>query len=189
METTTEVACRELIRHGDSVEYLPLPPFARPDFPVRVPDRSPIIGISANTVLRTCFRIGEALRVGAMCDGIRQDAVIELFARVKDSSREEGTTKQYFQFSDLFHDRPPFPEGVLENYKVTQMQAYESAELLGNDGKGRMVRCLGRLKRGPQSWMFHIVNIRPTDWEEIRWTKQIAGAGIESENQAGSREF
>jgi hypothetical protein len=39
-----------------------------------------------------------------------------------------------------------------------------------------MARCLGRLKRDPRNpaaWLFHIINIRETDWEEIRWTKRI----------------
>jgi hypothetical protein len=43
-----------------------------------------------------------------------------------------------------------------------------------------MVRCLGYLKRVVQGmgWTLHVFNIRQTDWEEIRSTKVVAGAGI-----------
>ena len=165
----------------ESDEYSPLKPFARPGFPSKVLDRSPITGISSNTILRTCFRIGEALREGALCEGLGQGAVIELFARVMDSSQDIIPSKLYFGFADLFHDRPPFMRGTLENNKISSLQETESRMLLGVDGPAPMVRCLGRLKRivaGPPGWMLYIINIRPTDWEEVRWTRQIAGAGM-----------
>ena len=164
----------------DSHEYQPLQPFARPEFPARTRDRSPITGVSAQTFLRVCFRIGEMFREGARCEALKQDAVIELFARVTFSSREPGTTKQHFQFADLFHDRPPFPNGVLANYKTSGLVESESKAFLGAD-EGTLARCLGRLKRDSKSatgWMMHIINIRITDWEEIRWTKRIVSAGL-----------
>lgn len=167
---------------AESDDYSPLKPFARPGFPAKVRDRSPITGVSSSIILRTCFRIGEALREGALCGGLEQDAVIELFARVKDSSYDIVTpSKLYYEFADLFHDRPPFIRGTLENNRISCMQETESRMLLGDNTPPPMVRCLGRLKRvisGPPGWMLYIVNIRPTDWEEVRWTKQIAGAGM-----------
>jgi hypothetical protein len=169
-----------LFSHFDKgVEYHPIPPFARPDFPSRVRDRSPIIGISSSSVLRTCFRIGEAIRAGSFCNSHNQDAVIELFARITSSTRESGTTRQHFQFADLFNDRPPFPKGILENYKIHALQETESRMLLDIDTPGRMVRCLGRVRRElpSKSWMIQIINIRPTDWEEVRWTKEISEQG------------
>jgi hypothetical protein len=161
--------------------YSPLKPFARPGFPSKVLDRSPITGVSSNIILRTCFRIGEALREGALCEGLGQHAVIELFARVMDSSQDMIPSKLYFEFSDLFHDRPPFIRGTLENNKISSLQETESRMLLGVNGTAPLIRCLGRLKRviaGPPGWMLYIINIRPTDWEEVRWTTQIAGAGM-----------
>jgi hypothetical protein len=93
--------------------------------------------------------------------------------------------KQHFQFKDLFHDRPPFQTGILENYKVCALQDTESRELLNEvggdrDDRGRMVRCLGRLKREVVGtrWVFHVMSIRTTDWEEVGWTKRVAGAGM-----------
>jgi hypothetical protein len=163
----------------DSHEYLPLPPFARPDFPALTRDGSPIVGVSARTFLRVCFRIGEMFNEGGRCDAMSQNAVIELFARVTSSSREPGTTKQHFQFADLWHDRPPFPSGVMANYKPSVLSETESRIFLGASG-GVMARCLGTLKRekSPNRWLLHITSIRPTDWEEIRWTKRIVSAGV-----------
>jgi len=38
-----------------------------------------------------------------------------------------------------------------------------------------MARALGRFKRDARNacWILHIINIRETDWEEIKWTKRI----------------
>jgi hypothetical protein len=171
----------------DSHEYKPLQPFARPDFPILACDRSPVTGVSAQPFLRVCFRIGEMFKEGARCEALKQDAVIELFARVTFSSREAGTNKQHFQFADLWHDRPPFPNGVLFNYRTSGLVESESKALLGAD-EGALARCLGRLKRDSKSetgWMLHIANIRMTDWEEIKWTKRIVSAGLVKSERAG----
>jgi hypothetical protein len=164
----------------DSHEYQPLRTFARPNFPVLIRDRSPINGVSAQTFLRVCFRIGEMFKEGARCEALKQGAVIELFAHVTFSSREPGTTKQHFQFADLWHDRPPFANGVLANYRTTDLAESESKAFLGAD-EGTMARCLGRLKRDSKNgtgWMLHITTIRTTDWEEIKWTKRVVSAGL-----------
>jgi hypothetical protein len=164
----------------DSHEYLKLKPFARPDFPSLVPDRCPVIGVSAQAFLRTCFRIGEMFKEGARRNALGQDVVIELFARVTFSSRDAGTTTQHFQFADLWHDRPPFPNGVLMNYRATGLAESESKVFIETDGE-KMARCLGRLKRDTKSnigWLLHIINIRTTDWEEILFTKNAVCRGL-----------
>jgi len=158
----------------DSHEYEPLEPFIRPPFPSLIMDRCPINGLSAQCFLRTCFRIGEMYQVGSKYNAEKLDAVIELFARVNFSSREPGTTKQHFQFMDLWHDRAPYPNGILESFRMTGLAESESSIfLLGNDKK--MARVLGRMKRDVKNacWFLQIINIRVTDWEEIRWTKRI----------------
>ena len=170
----------------DSHEYEPLNPFARPDFPVLVLDHSPVVGFSGQTYLRTCFRIGEMFKEGARCASLSHDAVIELFARVTFSSREPGSTKQHLQFADLWHDRPPYPNGLLANYKTTELADSESKVFLSENGK--MARCLGRFKRDVKNsvWVLHIINIRETDWEEIRWTKEIVSHGqVKTKNGLG----
>lgn len=159
----------------DSHEYEPLQPFVRPPFTSPVRDRCPVIGLSAQTLLRTCFRIGEMFQVGAKCNGSGLDAVIELFARVNFSSRESGTTKQHFQFLDLWHDRPPFPNGILASFKTTGLAESESKVFLLS-GEKKIARVLGKLKRDGKKgglWKLVIINIRETDWEEIRWTRRI----------------
>ena len=157
----------------DCHEYEPMQPFARPDFPGLVLDRSPVVGLSSQTYLRTCFRIGEMYKEGIRRASLGQDAVIELFCRVTFSSRELGSTKQHFQFSDLWHDRPPYSNGLLANYKTTELANSESKAFL--DDSGTMARCLGRFNRDLKNstWLLHIINIRETDWEEIRWTREV----------------
>ena len=78
-------------------------PFARPPFPKPIRDRSPILGLTNRAVLRTCFRIGEALNAAAVASRTNTDAVIELYARIIHSEREtDKGFKQFFQFADLF---------------------------------------------------------------------------------------
>ena len=159
----------------DRHEYERLQPFARPVFPSIIPDRSPVVGLSAHSFLRVCFRVGEMYKEGSRCNALGGDAIIELFARVGFSSREPGTIKQHFQFLDLWHDRPPIVTGILGNYKTTALAESESQVFLDGPG-GKMARCLGRLKRDSKSntgWVLNIINIRETDWEEISWTRRI----------------
>lgn len=164
----------------DSHEYEPLRPFARPDFPSLIRDRSPVVGLSPQTFLRVCFRVAEMLKEGARRNALQENAIIELFARVTHSSRESGTSEQHFQFADLWHDRPPFPSGLLANYRTPDLLQTESKVFIGA-GEAKMARCFGRLKRDAQSstgWLLDIISIRTTDWEEIRWTKRIVSAGL-----------
>lgn len=167
-------------------DHEPLQSFARPDFPDTVRDRCPVIGLSGQNFLRTCFKIGEMFKEGKRCSSFGQDAIIELFARVTFSSREAGTTKQYFVFADLWRDNPPFPEGMLMNYKTTGLADTESKAFV-DAGEPKMARCLGRLKRDAKNatgWLLHIITIRETDWEEIRYTKKAVCAGeIKSESK------
>ncbi|KAH6713859.1 hypothetical protein BKA61DRAFT_51695 [Leptodontidium sp. MPI-SDFR-AT-0119] len=171
----------------DSHDYEPLQPFARPDFPSLVLDRCPILGVTADSFLRVCFRVGELFREGARCNALKQDAVIELFARITFSSREPGTTKQHFQFADLWHDRPPFPNGILANYKTSGLAESESRAFIGAE-EHMMARCIGRLKKDTKNangWFIEIINIRPTDWEEVKWTKRIVSAGLVKSEKGG----
>lgn len=101
-----------------------LVPFARPAFPKKVRDRSPVIGISSSASMRTCFRIGELLNEAARCFAksmtpgharLNENTTFEFFARVTYSHREPGMSKiQHFQFRDLFKDQRPYPTGTLQ---------------------------------------------------------------------------
>jgi hypothetical protein len=168
----------DTVIRDDLQVYAPLDRCSRPEFPNLVRDHSPIVGASARSFLRVCFRIHEMYREGARCFESGRDGVIELFARVTFSSRNPGTTKQHFQFADLWSKHPPFATGILENLRPQSLADVEGQGLIGGD-VGKMVRCLGRLRREKQNssgWLLHIINIRQTDWEEIRWTKRIVSA-------------
>ncbi|RFU30194.1 hypothetical protein B7463_g6121, partial [Scytalidium lignicola] len=150
-----------------------LKPFARPNFPTPVFDRCPVMGITSRTILRTCFRIGEMLREGGRCNAKKQSAIIELYTRVIFSSREPKIMKQHFKFADLFHDRPPFPSGVILNYNTTGLMEIETSRFL--EGESVLARCLGTLQKDPkdETWTFHVTNIRETNWSEIAMTKRV----------------
>ena len=155
-------------------------PFIRPPFPKAVRDRSPILGLNNRTVLRVCFRIGEALNAAAVASRANVDAVIELYARVASSSREaNGGYKQSFQFADLFTDKPPCLSGTYTLWKGVALWDNDSKELVGEPGGGKMVRVLGRIKRkqpvqgqGPGVEMV-VLSIWEADWEEVEVAKGV----------------
>ena len=155
-------------------------PFVRPPFPKAIRDRSPILGLSNRTMLRICFRIGEALNAAAVASRTNFDAIIELYARVVTSSREaSGGYKQLFQFADIFTDRPPYLNGTYTFWKGVDIWDNDTKELVGDQGRGKMVRVLGRIKRkepvqgqGPGVEMA-VLSIWEVDWEDIETAKGI----------------
>jgi hypothetical protein len=148
----------------------PCKPIVRPPFPTSVRDRSPIIGLSPNLLLRTCFRIGEAINQAGHAVKRGQKVIFELYARVLSSHRDE--MKQHFVFGDLFHDKPPFVKG---NYgaaiwKHVDLYNYDSKRLLK---KETMCRCIGELKRDGKDWIMVVHNIWQATWEDIEWVEGI----------------
>ena len=89
----------------------PMKRIIRP-FPEQIQAGSPIPGLSTEVVLRTSFCVGEALNVG--CQAARQDrhVLLELYARVMSSWREDKSSQQHFVLADLTHDNPPFVNAV-----------------------------------------------------------------------------
>ena len=150
-------------------------PFMRPPFPRPIRDRSPIFGLTNRTVLRTCFRIGEALNAAAVASRTNTDAVIELYARVTHSERETGSGfKQYFQFGDLFTDKPPYLSATYGLWKSEGLRDIDSKVFLGVEGRGKMARALGRIKRREQGGCEMIVlSIWEVDWEDVGVAKGI----------------
>ncbi|GAB7338020.1 hypothetical protein MBLNU457_4389t1 [Dothideomycetes sp. NU457] len=59
----------------------PRPPIQRTPFPKPVSSHSPVPGLTSETLLRTCFRIGEALNTG--CNAVRNNRheLLELYCR------------------------------------------------------------------------------------------------------------
>ncbi|KAF1976854.1 hypothetical protein BU23DRAFT_418469, partial [Bimuria novae-zelandiae CBS 107.79] len=146
-------------------------PIVRCQFPDPVRDRSPIIGLSSNLLLRTCFRIGEAINQAARANKNGQNIMIELYARVRSSERD--AVKQRFVFSDLFHDRPPYLKGEYDAsiWKQVELYNYDSGRFLS---KAEMCRCVGMIKRNEnKEWMMVVLNIWEATWEDVDWVEGI----------------
>lgn len=149
------------------------PPIVRSAFPQPIRDRSPIIGISASKFLRTCFRVGEALREGCQAARCNKDVVLELFAKVDSSWREASGVKQHFVLSDLFHDRPPRIEAVYEWWNANELWAYDSGRFLGPEGSKRLCRCIGKMRREKNAWKMVILNIWEATWDDVEYIRGI----------------
>jgi hypothetical protein len=145
-------------------------PIVRPPFPAPVRDRSPIIGLSRNLMLRTCFRIGEAINQANHAAKHGQKTIFELYARVLTCQRNEA--KQDFVFRDLFHEKPPYIKGVYDAviWKSVRLYEYDSERLLE---KGRICRCVGTIKRDGREWVMMVLNAWEARWEDISWVEGI----------------
>lgn len=151
-------------------------PFTRPPFPKTIRDRSPIPGLGTHMVLRSCFRIGEALNAASVASRSNADAIIELYARVISSERESGSFKQTFEFADLFTaDKPPFLGGTYTLWKGVKLWDHDAKAFLGEKGRGKMARIMGRIKREPTSknWEMAILSVWQIDWADVGIAKGI----------------
>ena len=149
-------------------------PFARPPFPSLVLDRSPILGVSSSSFLRTCFRIGEALNVATQAFHTSTHPLIELYARVTYSHRVG--IEQFIQFADLFRsEKSPFLNGSFVGWKGVELWDNDSKAFLGDAGKGKVARCVGRMKRDEtgRAWKIMVLSIWEADWEDVGFAKGI----------------
>jgi hypothetical protein len=148
-------------------------PIARRSFPQPTRDRSPVIGISSGTVLRTCFRIGEAINAGSQAIRENKDVVIELYSRVKSSHREIGAIKQYFQLLDLYHDRPPYLDATYHLWPNSELWDRDSQIFL-DQNEWKMCRCLGRMKRDEQQKLIFVaLHIWEATWQNVDFVEGI----------------
>lgn len=164
---------RLLAATGDEGSIKARKPIVRPPFPGSARDRSPIIGLSSNTLLRTCFRIGEVINQSCQAAKSGKHMVIELYARVLASERSD--TGQHFTFCDLFHARPPYIKGMYDAaiWKAAQLFEYDSRRLLQ---QGRICRCIGTMKRDGKERTMIIHNIWEATWEDVEWVEGIVGS-------------
>ncbi|MCJ1380079.1 hypothetical protein MMC17_003182 [Xylographa soralifera] len=149
-------------------------PFARPTFPSLVLDRSPILGVSSSSFLRTCFRVGEALNLATQAFNTSTHPLIELYARVTYSHRVG--VEQFIQFADLFRsEKPPFLNGSFVGWKGVDLWDNDSKAFLGNTGKGKIARCVGRIKRDEagRGWKMMVLSIWEADWDDVGYVKGI----------------
>ena len=151
-------------------------PVFRPPFPASVLACSPVKGLSSKTVLRTCFRIGQALSAASSSLRNSIDAVIELYCCVKHSDREPNGYKQFFELEDLFKpDGSPILNAVYAIWKGVELWEIDSRAFLGDGGRGKMARVMGRMKRreGGQGWEMTVLNIWEATWEDVGVVKGI----------------
>lgn len=148
-------------------------PIIRPPFPAPVRDRSPIIGLSSKTMLRTCFRIGEVINQAHHAVKSGKHITFELYARILGSQR--GDTKQYFTFCDLFHAKPPYLRAEYDGalWKSVQLFNYDSKRLLQ---QGRIARCMGTMKREDKQWVMEVANVWEATWEDVKWVEGIVNS-------------
>ena len=151
-------------------------PFVRPPFPLPVLPFPRVTGLSATTVLRTCFRIGEAINAASVALRESADALFELYCRVKHSDREPNGYQQLFEFVDLYNpDSSPIIEGVCTIWKGVDLWDFDLSAFLGEKGRGKMARVMGRMKRkeGGRGWEMTVLNIWEAKWEDIEVVKDI----------------
>lgn len=150
----------------------------RGPFPPAILDRSSIAGASKATLLRTCFRLGEALNTGSQAVRTNSNVVLELYARVTSSWREPPPgRKQHFVFADLYHDKPPHLEGTFELYNQATLWDLDSQAFLGASTSGTLCRAIVRMKRNPeQKWRLEILSIWEATWEDVAFAAGICGS-------------
>lgn len=156
-------------------------PFIRPPFPAPMLDRSPIQGLNSRTVLRTCFRIGDALNAAtASLHSVgAPDVVMELYCRSLSSIRHPTSLKQTFQFGDLFSSTsPPFLTGTYMTWRGIGLWDHDSRAFLGEDGRGKMARVVGKIKilekeDGLKRWEMVVMSVWEVDWEDVGVAKGI----------------
>lgn len=148
-------------------------PIVRSPFPTRVRECSPIIGLSSDELLRTCFRVGEAINQSCQAAKTGSKALIELYARVLNSERDE--IQQHFTFCDLFHAKPPYIHATYAAavWKTVELYEYDSSRLLQ---PGRLCRCMGKMKRNGKGWTMSVMNIWEATWEDVEWVEGIVNS-------------
>ncbi|KAF2713863.1 hypothetical protein K504DRAFT_361300, partial [Pleomassaria siparia CBS 279.74] len=145
-------------------------PIVRPDFPTQVRDRSPVVGLSPDSRLRTCFRIGEAINTGRQAVKEGKCIILELYARVLSSRRDN--TKQSFVFCDLYHKKAPYINAVydIRFWGSIDQFDHDSSRLLQGT---KLCRCIGRMKKEKGQWTFAILSIWEATWDDVMWVEGI----------------
>ncbi|KAF2275347.1 uncharacterized protein EI97DRAFT_354942, partial [Westerdykella ornata] len=146
-------------------------PIVRSPFPKQVRDRSPIIGLTADCVLRTCFRIGEAINAGRSATRSGRNVMIELYARVLKSERNNAV--QHFIFGDLFHPNKPYIEADYSAaiWQSVPLHELDSRVFLGEGN--RMCRCILVFKSNGKECVPTILNIWAAKNEDVVWVEGI----------------
>lgn len=154
-----------------STQSLGMKPIVRSPFPSQIRDRSPVVGLTPNCLLRTCFRIGEAINVGRNAAKNRKSIFIELYARVLHSERTEH--QQSFTFCDLFHSKKPYLEASYDAaiWRSVDLHEVDSRVFLSEGVK--MCRCILATKSNGKEWIPTVLNIWAAKREDVMWVEGI----------------
>ena len=152
----------------------------RTAFPAAILDRSPVFGATNATTLRVCFRIGEALNVGCSAVRSNKNVLLELYARVTESWREEKPGRhQHFVFHDLYHDKPPYLTGTFDLWNESRLWELDSRAFLAAREGGTMCRAIARMKRDGMKWRLEVLSIWEASWEDVEHVAGIYVKGKE----------
>lgn len=99
--------------------------------------------------------------------------ILELYARVTHSWREaKPSRKQHFVIHDLYHDRPPFLNGVFELWDQSVLWEGDGRAFLRAGAEGVTCRMIAKMKRDGTKWRLEILSIWQADWEDV---EHVAG--------------
>jgi hypothetical protein len=179
-------------RDKADVAQMSMSPFIRPSAAVLVASPNPIPGLHASGRIITCFRLAEMIREMSSPSA---PSTIELFATVKTSVRNQGSTIQFFTFADLFFpQRPPYVQGVYNRCTESELFDDDSRPFLkaGLEGRGMLAHVIvgTRLKLSKQllqsqksrfvaneetlnQMELEVLSIYECPWEDIEYTKGI----------------
>ncbi|KAK1816764.1 hypothetical protein LTR12_008805 [Friedmanniomyces endolithicus] len=156
---------------------------ARTAFPASVLDRSPLFGATNSTTLRVCFRVGEALNAGCLAVRSNKDVLLELYARVMESRRDEKPGRhQHLVFHDLYHDKPPYLTGTYDLWDQSRLWELDSRAFLEPREEGITCRAIARMKRDGVKWKLEILSIWETSREDVEY---IAGIFVKRGEDMG----
>ncbi|CUS06765.1 unnamed protein product [Tuber aestivum] len=148
-------------------------PIERPPFPAVVKERSPIHGLSADTTVKTCFHIRDAVEVATLVarGKFGGDVHVELFAKVLQNRAMGGGTRQRFQFCDILLVGPPFLPGEYVVPKAGRPWDTDLEVLTG----AAMVRVIGHMdkRNSAGEWALKIEDIRGADWDDVDWARRV----------------
>ncbi|RMY45768.1 hypothetical protein D0865_09711 [Hortaea werneckii] len=161
-------------------------PVVRSPFPSAIRDRSPIWGASNTTVVRTCFRIGEALNVGCQAVRSNRPVLLELYARVVDSWQEGAERgkgrEQNFVIHDLYHDKPPHVDASFVLCGQSKVWDLDTSRFLTRRDDGIMCRAIGQMKKEGSvrgKWYINLLSIWEATWDDVH-----AVAGIYAKDKS-----
>ncbi|KAK1068235.1 hypothetical protein LTR74_005733 [Friedmanniomyces endolithicus] len=149
-------------------------------FPASVLDRSPVFGAANSTTLRVCFRVGEALNAGCLAVRSNKDVLLELYARVMESRREEKPGRhQHLVFHDLYHDKPPYLTGTYDLWDQSRLWELDSRVFLKPKNEGVICRAVARMKRDGMKWKLEVLSIWEASREDVEHVAGIYVRGRE----------